>query len=204
MTADTAFIDDCRLSAMQPRKPHGLPMRGSAPAMAAKLNGSQVLRLPCNFRGTTFERASWDRKVNLDLSSYQGVELRIFSSKLTPVSHFAIYFRSGAGWYSGTFFPGCLRSGTRSKSKRRVFEPKANLPAGATSKPSESRHGAAAMRTRSIYLGGIRGYGVLGQRRFGSGPASGFRIRLRKDGSTEFIGKRCRYLSRRWESVTPR
>ncbi|MCX6924796.1 MAG: hypothetical protein NT154_16530, partial [Verrucomicrobia bacterium] len=42
------------------------PMRGTAAASVALHGGKKVLRLACNFEGTNIERASWDRKLNLD------------------------------------------------------------------------------------------------------------------------------------------
>ena len=42
---------------------------GSAPAQAATLEGRRVLRLPCRFQDTNVERASWDRSLQLDLTS---------------------------------------------------------------------------------------------------------------------------------------
>jgi len=80
-------------------------MRGTAAASVAVLQGRKVLHLPCNFEGTKIERASWDRKVHLDLSSCRGVCFKILCRDPSPVTSFSIYFQSGEGWYHATFFP---------------------------------------------------------------------------------------------------
>ena len=99
------MIDDCLYADDAAAQKAWQPMGGSAPAAAATLDGRQALRLPCNFAGTTFERASWDRKVKLDLVPCQGVQFKVFCKNPAPISHFSIYFRSGGGWYSTGFFP---------------------------------------------------------------------------------------------------
>ncbi len=81
------------------------PMGGSATAAAVTLDGHIALRLPCNFAGTTVDRASWDRKVTLDLTPCQGIQFNIFCKNPAPVSRFNVYFQSGAGWYTAGFFP---------------------------------------------------------------------------------------------------
>jgi uncharacterized lipoprotein YddW (UPF0748 family) len=82
------------------------PMRGTAVATAA-VDGPQgpAVRLPCNFSGTDFERASWDRAVTLDLAACRGVQFEFFCADAAPVGQFSVYFQSGDGWYSGTFQP---------------------------------------------------------------------------------------------------
>ncbi|MDO8542372.1 MAG: hypothetical protein Q7S40_18185 [Opitutaceae bacterium] len=81
------------------------PMKGTAPAAAANVQGRAAVRLPCNFAGTTFERASWDRTVNADLATCRGIQFEFFCPNPSPVSQFSIYFQSGGGWYSTTFQP---------------------------------------------------------------------------------------------------
>lgn len=80
-------------------------MEESAPPEVAMMDGRPVLRLRCNFAGTAIERASWDRKVELNLAECQGVQFQLFCRDASPVSHFSLYFQSGEGWYRGTFFP---------------------------------------------------------------------------------------------------
>lgn len=84
------------------------PMRGSAPVTLATLEGRRALRLDCRFAGTTLERASWDRRVKLDLASGRGVRFDLFCRDASPVSYFSLYFQSGAGWYHASFYPESL------------------------------------------------------------------------------------------------
>jgi uncharacterized lipoprotein YddW (UPF0748 family) len=80
-------------------------MRGTTNVLTAVLEGSKVLRLPCNFAGNPIERASWDRRVKLDLAASRGVQFQVLCREASPISYFAIYFQSGEGWYHATFFP---------------------------------------------------------------------------------------------------
>jgi hypothetical protein len=81
------------------------PMPGSAPAEVANGPVGAAVRLPCNFAGTAFERASWDRSVVLDLAACRGVQFDFFCADAAPVAQFSLYFQSGDGWYTGTFQP---------------------------------------------------------------------------------------------------
>ncbi len=81
------------------------PMAGTAPVTVATLDGTRALRFPCNFAGTRIERASWDRQMGLDLSGCRGVQFEFFCGDASPVSYFSLYFQSGAGWYSASFYP---------------------------------------------------------------------------------------------------
>ncbi|MCX6911355.1 MAG: hypothetical protein NTY01_25380, partial [Verrucomicrobia bacterium] len=101
----SGMIDDCRYADDAAAQKAWRPMGGTAPAAAATLNGRKALRLPCNFAGTTIERASWDRKVKLDLVPCQGIQFKVFCKNPAPISHFSVYFQSGGGWYSTGFFP---------------------------------------------------------------------------------------------------
>ena len=92
------MIDDCRYADDAAAHKFWQPMSGTAPTAAATLDGRQALRLPCNFTGTTFERASWDRKVKLDLVPCQGVQFKVFCKNAAPISHYTITFRTGGGW----------------------------------------------------------------------------------------------------------
>ncbi|MCY3021987.1 MAG: hypothetical protein NTW87_23495 [Planctomycetota bacterium] len=80
------------------------PMSGSAPVAVVSLGeGRQALKMPCSFKGTKIERASWDLMTNLDMAACQGIQFKLFCRDAAPVSHFSIYFQSGAGWYGGSF-----------------------------------------------------------------------------------------------------
>jgi len=80
------------------------PMGGTAAAAVVRFDGGrQALRMPCNFKGSKIERASWDHAVNLDLAACQGMQFRFFCRDAMPVAHFSFYLQSGAGWYAGSF-----------------------------------------------------------------------------------------------------
>ncbi|MBN1443654.1 MAG: hypothetical protein JXA90_13170, partial [Planctomycetes bacterium] len=89
------------------------PMAGSMPVVARAVSGRDVLEMPCNFRSTEIERASWDLEVGLDLAAARGLELLFYSPDPSPVSHFSLYFRSGGGWYAATFHPGSAEGWSR-------------------------------------------------------------------------------------------
>ena len=80
-------------------------MGGTAPAMVTNVEGQAVWRLPCNFAGTTIERASWDQAVKLDLSMCRGVQFKIFCRNTDPISQCSLYLQSGNGWYHTSFYP---------------------------------------------------------------------------------------------------
>ncbi|MCX6899135.1 MAG: family 10 glycosylhydrolase [Verrucomicrobia bacterium] len=101
----TGLIDDCRYADDAAAQKAWRTMGGTAPAAAVTLDSRKSLRLPCNFAGTTHERASWDRKVKLDLVPCQGIQFKVFCKNPAPISHFSVYFQSGSGWYSTGFFP---------------------------------------------------------------------------------------------------
>ncbi len=100
-----ATIDACQYADNAAAQAAWEPMRGTGPASAAVVGGIEVLRLPCSFKDSTAERASWDRKVKLDLASSRGIQFKILCRDASPVSYFSIYFQSGEGWYHATFFP---------------------------------------------------------------------------------------------------
>ena len=103
--ADPAVIDECRYPDNATARSTWQPMGSTALAAAAKVAGRDAVRLPCNFAGTSIERASWDRKVTLDLAGCRGIQFDVFCPDAAPVSHFSIYFQSGDGWYSAAFHP---------------------------------------------------------------------------------------------------
>lgn len=101
----SAVIDDCRYADDAAAQAAWLPMQGTAPASVAVVDGRNVLRLRCNFAGTKIERASWDKKVQLNLTDCRGIQFKFLCQNAAPVSHFSVYFQSGEGWYATTFFP---------------------------------------------------------------------------------------------------
>lgn len=98
-------IDDCRYESDAAARSVWLPMRGSMPVQVAALEGRQVLRLPCRFKNSNVERASWDRKLKLDLTPFRGIQFDLLCGDASPISYFSVYFQSGAGWYQATFYP---------------------------------------------------------------------------------------------------
>jgi len=78
-------------------------MAGSQGVSVASVAGRAAFRMPCNFRGTDIERASWDHPVAQDLAMCQGVQFLFYCSDPSPVAHFTLYLRSGDGWYRGVF-----------------------------------------------------------------------------------------------------
>ena len=81
------------------------PMSGSADVARATVAGRACLRMPCNFRGTRIDRASWDRSVRLDLTARRGIRFDLYVRDPSPVGHFSLYFQSGGGWYATSFAP---------------------------------------------------------------------------------------------------
>lgn len=162
-TPGTSTIDDCRYSSDAAAQSAWQPMRGSAAALAARLNGAPVLRLSCNFKGTTFERASWDRKVKLNLSSYQGIELRIFAANLAPIAHFNIYFQSGNGWYSGSFFPDASAQWSTVEIEKAGLHTEGHPSGWSNIETIRISAWRGHDENTEVYIGGLRGYGVLGQ-----------------------------------------
>jgi uncharacterized lipoprotein YddW (UPF0748 family) len=79
------------------------PMKGSLPVERVEAGKRQWIRLPVNFAGTTHDRASWDIQIRADLSLAQGIAFDFYSPDSSPVSAFAVYFRSGEGWYRASF-----------------------------------------------------------------------------------------------------
>jgi uncharacterized lipoprotein YddW (UPF0748 family) len=104
-SAASATIDDCQYADDDAARAAWEPMRGTAAVSVVLLEGRKVLHLACEYEGTKIERASWDRKVNLDLSSCRGVQFKILCRDPSPVTYFSIYFQSGEGWYHASFFP---------------------------------------------------------------------------------------------------
>ena len=80
-----------------------IPMAGSEPATTVTIEGSEVLRMPCNFAGTNHERVSWDLPVDQDLSRCQCLCFSLYCPEASPIGDFTFYMRSGEGWYSAKF-----------------------------------------------------------------------------------------------------
>ena len=100
-----ALIDSCQYPDTAAAREAWVPMTGSSPVSMEMTGGRRSLRMDCNFKGTTIERASWDFSVNLDLASCTGLQFQLLCHNASPVSQFTIYFKSGGGWYRAGFFP---------------------------------------------------------------------------------------------------
>jgi len=79
------------------------PMAGRQAVSVANVEGKAAFRMPCNFRGTDIDRASWDHPIEQDLAMCQGVQFLLHCDDLSPVASFVLYLRSGGGWYRGNF-----------------------------------------------------------------------------------------------------
>jgi hypothetical protein len=80
-----------------------VPMAGSQTVSVASIDGRKAFRMPCNFRGTDIDRASWDHPVEQDLAMCRGVQFLFHCGDPSPVSHFTVYLHSGGGWYRAAF-----------------------------------------------------------------------------------------------------
>jgi len=80
-------------------------MTGSLPVSLERAGQGAYVRLPVNFEGTDHERASWDIGISVDLAVARGVQFDFFCADSSPISGFALYFRSGGGWYRANFAP---------------------------------------------------------------------------------------------------
>ncbi|HUT01522.1 MAG TPA: family 10 glycosylhydrolase, partial [Phycisphaerae bacterium] len=101
---DFKLVDDFSYSQPEARKTWH-PMAGSAPVSVERVAGRRALKLHCTFRPGRIERASWDRKVKLDLTGAKGIQFLFRCRDTSPIGHFTLYLRSGKGWYSGPFYP---------------------------------------------------------------------------------------------------
>ena len=79
------------------------PMAGSQSVSAASVAGRAAFRMPCDFRGTDIERASWDHPITQDLAMCQGVQFLFYCPDPSSVANFTLYLHSGDGWYRGVF-----------------------------------------------------------------------------------------------------
>ena len=78
---------------------------GTAAAAPVDADGRKALRMPCNFRGTKIDRASWDKTVRLDMTACRAIRFQFLCRDASPVSGFTLYLQSGDGWYSAHFAP---------------------------------------------------------------------------------------------------
>ncbi len=81
------------------------PMARTQPVSVVDIHGGKALRMPCHFQDNKVERASWDRRLNLDLAWRTGLQFLFYCRDVTPVANFTVYLHSGDGWYRGDFSP---------------------------------------------------------------------------------------------------
>lgn len=124
-----APIDACAYATDAAAQAAWQPMRGTAPAQTAVLNGQRALRLPCHFENSKAERASWDRKLKVDLTPFRGIQFEFLCRDASPVAYFSVYCQSGAGWYQATFYPESSGRWTRITVDKADMRPEGN-PAG--------------------------------------------------------------------------
>lgn len=63
-----------------------------------------VVRMPVDFAARP-ARVTWDLKLPLDLRVRSGIQFDFYCSDLGQFASFSCYFKSGDGWYHGTFAP---------------------------------------------------------------------------------------------------
>jgi uncharacterized lipoprotein YddW (UPF0748 family) len=161
-SADPVVIDDAQYATDRAAQSAWEPMRGTAPVRVTEVDGRKAVQFACDFSTGTVERACWDRKVNLDLSSCRGVELKVLCRDATPVSYFSIYFQSGDGWYHGAFYPETA-AGWNTITLDKASMTMEGRPAG-WQRVNAIR--LSAWRAKDVntefYLGGVRKTGLLG------------------------------------------
>ncbi len=107
--AGPALVDDLTTRDIASVPAEWKPMKDSLPVSVIEAGGRRALRLPCNFKGTEIDRASWDRAVKLDLTACRGLRFDLHCADPSPISGFSLYLHSGDGWYAGSFGPGGTR-----------------------------------------------------------------------------------------------
>ncbi len=73
------------------------------PAWAERTNN--VLTLKAAFAKTGAARTIWDIPLACDLRARPGIQFDFWCDDLRPFSAFSCYFKSGKGWYHGSFSP---------------------------------------------------------------------------------------------------
>jgi uncharacterized lipoprotein YddW (UPF0748 family) len=106
-------VDDLSYS-QQTAQALWVPMAGTKPVSVVEVQGRNALRMPCHFRNNPVERASWDRRLALDLVWRTGVQFLFYCRDPAPVANFTVYLHSGEGWYRGDFPAVPLRRGNGS------------------------------------------------------------------------------------------
>ncbi|OGV53570.1 MAG: hypothetical protein A2X45_04350 [Lentisphaerae bacterium GWF2_50_93] len=77
----------------------------SLPSEAVKKDGRTAFKFPCNFQSIKGNRNYWDITFVKDLSEMNGFSFEFKCTDPSPVAMFSLYFHSGEGWYSKSFYP---------------------------------------------------------------------------------------------------
>ena len=80
-------------------------VEGSPTARIGQDDIAHVLRLDCNFSTNKRARTYWDHKVDLDLSTSEGIRLEVRCPDRAPIAQFHVYFEAQGGWYNASFTP---------------------------------------------------------------------------------------------------
>ncbi|MBT7055524.1 MAG: family 10 glycosylhydrolase, partial [Lentisphaerae bacterium] len=81
------------------------PMDGSLPVTLGRVGQGAFVRLPVNLAGADHERASWDMRITADLAVARGIQFDFYCEDSRSIASFALYFRSGDGWFRTGFSP---------------------------------------------------------------------------------------------------
>ena len=137
-------------------------VEGSPAARIGQDDIAHVLRLDCNFSTNKRARVYWDHKVDLDLSSAEGIRLELRCRDRAPISQFHVYFETQGGWYNASFTPQRTSEWTTVEIRKDAAKAEGN-PAG-WSKIRTIRLAAYRAEDKDAYfeLRSIRKLGQLG------------------------------------------
>ncbi len=78
--------------------------RGDEKITPVKFLQPGVVELPVDFSGAKpAARANWDLSLPCNLVEYEGIQFDFYCDDLDQFSNFSCYFKSGDGWYHGSF-----------------------------------------------------------------------------------------------------
>ncbi len=96
-------LDDCAYASSEAARKTWRPIQEDTPAMETARSGDGcILAFPCNFSKNSHWRVGWDRDGSWDLSDAREILLAI-TEPSGRGARMLMYFRSGEGWYSGSF-----------------------------------------------------------------------------------------------------
>jgi uncharacterized lipoprotein YddW (UPF0748 family) len=114
------------------------------------IGGRPVLKMRCNFKGTTMPRAVWDCRVSLDLRLASAVIFDVYAENLSAIGSCNLYIQSGDGWYSGRWYPGTENAWTRIRIRKSDFH--VDKPAAGWSKVQAIRMSPSAIKREDAVL----------------------------------------------------